>query len=891
MGLLAPILFCSGLRASMEVSESFTLDTRNITPVEESDIFVLNTRPAWGGSDVSSSLASVVLDTVDGLNVGEFYIGGPESIASGETGTYQMYLRNPSTGEVSNISSQARLRLAGGRHPNVGIGGRTVFAYDVATATNVTVYATYRRTDGQVASEPFTITLTTANLDLTANASKTDLGNGSFQIDLSATATGGSGGYVYAWDLDGDGDYDDASGASATVFKTNYGTHRFKVQMTDSSSNIAHATAITTLNKPLETGQPERILQTEMIDPPPSIGAGQLFDYAGRDLNDLLCDFSAGRKGNGLIIITHGMREDMYGDTEWWPFVMAEAIKDRYAALGMEAERPNILIYDWTIGATPSKPSNPEDQVVIQQLETGLKWMGQALTAVRDGATKALLAPVEDFVVSALPYGDEFNAIYDIITNPIGLTAEHGPDTARWLIDIATVQDIALQYGSALGGWIQLNSLADEYIDPDAPLHLIGHSAGGFVVGEAALELQVTWNKVVDRVTMLDTPLPWLPHYSILPDPVYLERVVTSPLGLMQFEGMSKLPFNDENPFYTYYLVEGPGNNNLNAIGAHTPYAQDWYMSTINDYSSPLDPVGFQQSPFAFGPKADNGNLVTVAAAYSAYSIADPVEDPWSDFSTFGNVTASGTERIVTEGFDAGLFKNIKMPVGAARIEFKSKFDTPSDGDYLLLTFEGKILRTISNLDNRAGVYRSFVIPAASLAGETGTLSFTLISRGEANAVLRLKDLIIVEDGDLDGDGVLNEEEISLGLDPYSLDTDGDGLIDGDELPESDPLIADTDGDGSDDLAERIAGTDPRDPDSVFKVSQLQAGTSSYALWWKSIPGKTYRVIWSETPEFSEFEVIAPELTAGGYETNYIDYAKPASHPDKGFYRLEVVEE
>jgi hypothetical protein len=49
------------------------------------------------------------------------------------------------------------------------------------------------------------------------------------------------------------------------------------------------------------------------------------------------------------------------------------------------------------------------------------------------------------------------------------------------------------------------------------------------------------------------------------------------------------------------------------------------------------------------------------------------------------------------------------------------------------------------------------------------------------------------EDNDTDGDGLNDEEEISLGTDPEDPDSDGDGLSDGFEMPDS---TTDTDGDG-----------------------------------------------------------------------------------------------
>ena len=70
---------------------------------------------------------------------------------------------------------------------------------------------------------------------------------------------------------------------------------------------------------------------------------------------------------------------------------------------------------------------------------------------------------------------------------------------------------------------------------------------------------------------------------------------------------------------------------------------------------------------------------------------------------------------------------------------------------------------------------------------------------------------------DTDGDGLTDGEESSLGTDPLVADTDMDGLLDGEEveLLQTNPLLADTDADGLLDGPEvREHGTDPRNPDS-----------------------------------------------------------------------------
>ena len=85
------------------------------------------------------------------------------------------------------------------------------------------------------------------------------------------------------------------------------------------------------------------------------------------------------------------------------------------------------------------------------------------------------------------------------------------------------------------------------------------------------------------------------------------------------------------------------------------------------------------------------------------------------------------------------------------------------------------------------------------LSGVSGTLPVMPNGLTDAGIIRLLFGL------DTDADGLTDNIEIAIGLDPNNPDTDGDGVSDGDE---------DTDGDGLTNLQEVQIGTDPGNPDT-----------------------------------------------------------------------------
>ena len=182
-------------------------------------------------------------------------------------------------------------------------------------------------------------------------------------------------------------------------------------------------------------------------------------------------------------------------------------------------------------------------------------------------------------------------------------------------------------------------------------------------------------------------------------------------------------------------------------------------------------------------------------------------------------------------------------------------------------------LPATSVFSSRADVV-SFAGPGVLVGNESGVAILSAIHEG----VLGLTRIRVTDpaDGDSDGDGVSDDQELANGLDPFDptdvfLDLDGDGLSTRDELllfgtdpgfPDSDedgildgeevrtgedgfttnPLAADTDGDGVTDLEEILAGGDPTDPsDGGGTFVAIDVEPPSVALTFNTLLGEASR--------------------------------------------------
>lgn len=129
---------------------------------------------------------------------------------------------------------------------------------------------------------------------------------------------------------------------------------------------------------------------------------------------------------------------------------------------------------------------------------------------------------------------------------------------------------------------------------------------------------------------------------------------------------------------------------------------------------------------------------------------------------------------------------------------------------------------------------------------------------------------------DSDGDGLINGEEVSRGTDPNSPDTDEDGINDENEVGEfkTDPLLLDTDGDLASDGWEVNNGYDPLKKENIFKtsVSRNSTDNSVTATADLSLKGNPESVVIEERIVEGLFDESMP-----GYVGNAFDFSVDAS--------------
>lgn len=187
-----------------------------------------------------------------------------------------------------------------------------------------------------------------------------------------------------------------------------------------------------------------------------------------------------------------------------------------------------------------------------------------------------------------------------------------------------------------------------------------------------------------------------------------------------------------------------------------------------------------------------------------------------------------------------------------------------------------------------------------SRALDSGYLGRSFSGAHEPIATIEGVEVQLARDpeSDADGDGLTLAEEIELGTNPENADSDNDGLPDGWEVAHGlEPLSTegndgrdgDPDGDRCSNLHEYLAGTDPRNANSVLKILLETTGTRRVRLTWKTMPGLQYFLQSTRASQMHFQDVpgveFAPSLTA---TNQFFEVDLPALEGFREFYRIRL---
>lgn len=770
---------------------------------------------------------------------GELVIQGPDSIASRHNAAFSARLDGVDVTDrcLWPLPKCNRSFDDWYRYPSTSSRG-ILDAKSALPGDTIEVKATYSSADGERHAAKIVTVTDGGGLSFDVRSSTTYVGPAgqNFEWQVSSSVYGPSAqkaGVTFTWYLDGA-----LKGNGTTLSWTRTGRPSFsklRVVANDGNGNSAEEIGSVAYLAPAP-GEPGQRYAAQRR---------QGVVFVDKDNKDIALD--PARMGNGLIVITHGLRGS---PSDWWIQNLAREIETKLAGSPL----PNIVIFGWEQNARPSNlyDTSPERLAKVSA-RAGLR---------------------ADVFLKLLPEAASLDFLYDL--SMITATAE---DQGR----------------SSLAKWLRDETVLGN-ISKTAPIHLIGHSAGGFVIGECCKELKNDGFNI-RRVTMLDTPFADKNHFDPQ-NPAVIERYVSSIFGALcpDLDGNVRynlsgglwagLSFAAKPESAVYHHLNVGSGGAWNPIESHG-YSHEWYRGTVQ--ANPNND-GFQLSPFiaSVAPAPTDPKRAPLPPPDEPQEAPLPPSDI-AGFTTFGNVTATEDWYVLTEGSNSGIVKALTLPADAAGLKFNYRFTSPGDGDYIVVYFgDSQPLFIASPSASNTNGSVMVDISLAAFAGQTGDLVIKLIAQEEVNAAVKLDTIQMTRDDDLDGDGLATDAELTAATNPLLADTDGDGLDDSYELSMSHtrPLVADSDGDGMADGMEVAAGTDPLDGASQLVVKSMVKVGTNFTITWSSAIGKHYRVLRSLDPGFGSYDVLASGVPSAPPQQSVTDGGGATT--DRMFYRVEL---
>jgi hypothetical protein len=256
----------------------------------------------------------------------------------------------------------------------------------------------------------------------------------------------------------------------------------------------------------------------------------------------------------------------------------------------------------------------------------------------------------------------------------------------------------------------------------------------------------------------------------------------------------------------------------------------------------------------------------TVAGNVTNFGALSPGAFP-GQIGILGRLVLSNSSdlRIELGGYTPGTQFDFLSATGG--ITLGGKLSVSLSNNFQSIMTNGASFTIVSNSTALAGAFTN-VASGGVLTTTEGYARFTVLYAG--STTVRLTNLVIV---DSDGDGMPDWWEDLYGLNKNS----------------SADASLDLDGDGASNLNEFLAGTQPNNSNSVFKIVSIKPETNNVRVTWTTVGGKSYVVQTNASlpGTFADSSPVIPVPGTGESTTNFL-HAGSLTNSPRRYYRVRL---